>query len=174
MPGVELSEAGRSQAAALAEALAARPIAAVVTSPLERAQQTAVPIAARLGLVPLIDPGLNEIDFGHWTGLAFAELAGRPEWDAWNRARSFAACPGGESMVAAQARALATIGVLRAGYPEAELVLVSHQDVLKSVLAHFLGVPLDLFGRFAWDPAHRSVLQLGAAEVFITGVNVPP
>ncbi|GAC1347302.1 MAG: histidine phosphatase family protein [Acetobacteraceae bacterium] len=173
MPGVGLSEAGREQAERLAAALASRPIAAVVSSPLQRAQETAAPIAARLGLAVTTDPGLDEIDFGGWTGLEFSALDGRPEWDAWNRARSMAACPGGESMVAAQARALACVAQVRAIYPEQEVVLVSHQDVLKALLAHYLGVPLDLFHRISLDPAHRSVVVLSALDARVDGVNLP-
>ncbi len=174
MAGVGLSKAGRAQAEALAEYFAARSVAKVVSSPLQRAQETAAPIAAALGLPVVTDPGLDEIDFGEWTGRDFAELEARPEWRAWNRARSFAPCPGGESMVAAQARALASIAALRAACPDGELVLISHQDVLKAVLAHFLGVPLDMFHRITLDQAHRSVVTLFEDDARVDGVNLPP
>ena len=174
MPGVALSAEGRAQAVLLAASLAGRPVAAVLSSPVQRAQETAAPIAARLGLAVTTDAGLDELDFGEWTGLAFAELEGRPQWDAWNRARSLASCPGGESMVAAQARALASVARLRQAHPGGELVLVSHQDILKAVLAHVLGVPLDLFQRITLDPAHRSVVVLFEADARVDGINLPP
>ncbi len=174
MPGVGLSEEGRGQADRLAQTLAGLPVAAVVASPLQRAQETAAPIASRLGLAVATEPGLDEIDFGAWTGVAFAALEGHPEWDAWNRFRSSAACPGGETMLQAQARAVACMVRLHAVHPDAELVLVSHQDVLKSVLAHFLGMPLDLLHRIAFDPAHRAILTLFSDGVRVDALNLPP
>ncbi len=171
-PGVALSAEGRGQAARLADTFASRPITAVVSSPVQRAQETAGPIAGRLGVPVLTDDGLDELDFGDWTGLAFADLQPRPAWQAWNRARSFAPCPGGEGMVAAQSRALASIARLRAAYPGEELVLVSHQDIIKAVLAHFLGCPLDLFHRLTLDPASRSVLAVFEDDARVDGVNL--
>lgn len=174
MAGVGLSAEGQGQAAHLAAGLARRPIVAVVSSPLQRARETAAPLASLLGLPVTIDAGLDEIDFGEWTGLEFAALEGRADWAAWNRFRSAAACPGGETMLSAQARALAAVLRLAAAHPGGELVLVSHQDVLKSLLAHFLGVPLDLIGRIVLDPAHSSTVTLFAADVRVDGINLPP
>ena len=171
MPGVPLSNEGRAQAAALAATLAARPIRAVLSSPVQRAQETAAPIAARLGLPVLTDPGLDEIDFGAWTGATFDALDGQPAWDTWNRFRSFAPTPGGEAMAAAQARALAAVA--RAAADGGEVVLVSHSDVLKAVLAHFLGMPLDLLHRIELAPASRSMLVLFEDVARVDGVNLP-
>lgn len=174
MEGVGLSAEGQGQAARLAQALGERRVSAVVSSPLQRARETALPLAERFGQPVVVDAGLDEIDFGAWTGLPFADLDGRPEWDAWNRARGLAACPGGETMLAAQARAVAAMHLLAATHPEGEIVLVSHQDVLKSLVAHLLGAPLDLLHRFALDPAHRVTVVLSNGEALITGINLPP
>ncbi len=174
MPGVPLSPAGEAEAALLAERFAGRPVTVVASSPQDRARATAEPVAAALGVTLVLEPGLDEIDFGAWTGLEFSALEGRADWAAWNRFRSAAAPPGGESMLAVQARALAAARRLAAAVPEAEVVLVSHQDVLLALLAHFLGVPLDLFGRIALDPAHRCVVRLWEADVRVEGVNLPP
>ena len=173
VPGVPLSPEGRAQAARLAEWVRGRPVAAVLSSPVQRAQETAAPIAAALGLPVLTEAGLDEVDFGIWAGAAFTDLDPLPDWRAWNAARSLAACPGGESMVDAQARALAGISRLHERYPGSEIVLVSHSDVLKSVLAHYLGVPLDLFQRITLDPASRSVVVLFDANVRVDGINFP-
>lgn len=173
-PGVHLSVEGRAQAALLAERLVALPIAAVLSSPMERAQETAAAIAARLGLPVLTEPGLDEIDFGTWSGGAFDALEGSAEWLAWNRFRSFAPTPGGESMTAAQARALAVLARLHRDHPSGELVAVSHCDVIKAVLSHFLGTPLDLFHRIEIGPASRSVLRLFEHDARIDAVNLPP
>lgn len=174
MPGVRLSGEGQAQAARLADTLASRPIQAVLSSPMERAQATAATIAARHGLPVQTDPGLDEIDFGAWTGAAFDYLDSRPDWHAWNRLRSFAPTPGGETMVAAQARALAAVARARTAHPDGEVVMVGHSDVLKAVLAHFLGTPLDLLLRIDLHPAHRCVVVVHDGDVRIEGVNLPP
>jgi len=175
MPGVPLSENGRDQALALAHFFATRPVTAIVSSPLERAQQTAAPIAAALGLAVTVDPALNEIDFGAWTGMTFEALHDMPEWHAWNQFRGTAATPGGETMLEALTRALALVTRLRLAYPDAEIVLVSHQDILKAMLAHSLGVPLDLMHRFELAPASRSILQVFESwDMQVHGVNLPP
>jgi probable phosphoglycerate mutase len=171
MPGVGLSEAGREQAERLAGALAGPAIAAVVSSPQERAVQTGAPIAARLGIELTRDDAFDEIDFGAWSGRAFAALDGDPQWDAWNRLRSCAICPGGETMLQAQARAVAGLLALRAALPDAEVVIVSHQDVIKALLCHALGASLDMLPRLAIDPASRSVLVLDQAEVRVQALN---
>ena len=174
MPGVGLSEAGQAQARTVADELGARPIRAVWSSPMQRARETAAPLAARLGLDVQVDGGLDEIDFGDWTGLRFEELHGRPEWVAWNRLRSCNGVPGGEHMLAAQTRAVAAVARVCRGAPDGEAVVVSHSDVLKSVLAHVLGVPIDLMGRIALDPASRSTVVFYGEDVQVSGINLPP
>ena len=173
MPGVPLNAEGVVQAAALADALAARPIRAVLSSPLQRAHDTAAPIAARHGLPVLTEAGLDELDFGAWTGKTFDTLAADPAWDAWNRCRSLAPAPGGETMVAAQARALAAVTRVRQAVPDGEAVLVGHSDVLKAVLAYLLGTPLDLLQRIELAPASRSVVVLWDGGGRVDGMNLP-
>ncbi|MGI4941503.1 MAG: histidine phosphatase family protein [Janthinobacterium lividum] len=173
MPGVPLSAEGVAQAAALADALAARPIRAVLSSPVQRAQETAAPIAARHGLPVLTDAGLDELDFGAWMGMAFDALESDPAWAVWNRCRSLAPTPGGETMVAAQARVLAAVARVRAAVGDGEAVLVGHSDVLKAVLAHLLGTPLDLLQRIELAPASRSVVVLWDGGGRVDGVNLP-
>lgn len=174
MPGVPLNECGREQALRLARHFSDKAVAAVVSSPLERAKETAAPIAAMLGLEVVTDAGLDEIDFGDWTGLAFEALQDSPDWHAWNQVRGTAPTPGGETMLEALARALRTVARLRRAYPGGEVVLVSHQDVLKAVLAHGLGVPLDLMQRIEVGPGSCSVLRMfDDGRVQIAGVNIP-
>ena len=151
--GHSLSDLGRKQAERVAAALVHRPIAAVVSGPLERTRETAAPLAARCGLEVSVDPDLDEIDFGEWTGMAFDALHALPQWRAFNSFRSTAPIPGGETMLMAQARGMAAVGRLRARFPDAEVAMVSHGDVIKAVLAHFLAVPLDLFARSRSPPA---------------------
>lgn len=175
MPGVKLSEHGQAQAQALAQSFSTRPITAVVSSPLERAQQTAAPIAAILDLNITTEAALNEIDFGAWTGMAFDALHDLPAWHIWNQFRGTAATPGGETMLQALARALAVLARLRMAHPNDEVVLVSHQDVLKAIVAHSLGMPLDLMHRIELAPASRSVLQVyESGDLRVEGINLPP
>ncbi len=173
MAGVPLSIEGMAQAGALAARFSGMEIAAVLSSPMQRARETAEPIAGALGLGVTVEAGLDEIDFGAWTGRTFAALDGQPAWHAWNRHRGSAGCPGGETMLAAQSRAVSA--VLRAGesYAGQHVVMVSHQDVLKAVLAHVLGTSLDHLARFSLDPASRSTLTLFDDGARVEAINVP-
>jgi len=171
MPGVALSDAGRMQAAALARRFTGQLIAAVVSSPVQRAIETAAPIAAALGAPAQADPGFEEIDFGRWAGAAFADLDGGAAWHAWNAARGLAQTPGGETMLAAQARAVAALGALRGRYGDAAVIVVSHADIIKAVLAHVLGMPLDLIHRLDVAPASTSTLALGDGHAVVHGLN---
>ena len=173
-PGHHLGPEGRLQAEAVAIDLAERPLTAVIASPLERAQETAAPIAAQHGLAVAIDPRLNEVAFGDWTGARFDDLAERADWQAFNAFRSMAPVPGGESMLNVQARAVAALLRLRAAWPGAEIAVVSHGDVVKAMLAHLLGIPLDLFRRLDIAPASRSVVVLHDGDAQVLGVNLPP
>jgi len=148
-------------------------LAAVVSSPRERARQTADAIAARSGLTVIEDPGLDELDFGAWTGAAFDALHDDPCWQAFNTFRGFAPIPGGETMLAVQARAVASVLRLRAAWPDAALALVSHADVLKAILAHFLGMPLDLMRRIELAPASRSELVVYEQDALVRAINLP-
>ncbi len=172
MPGVPLNERGRAQTFRLVRHFAGRAVAAVVSSPLQRAQETAAPIAGALGLEVAMDAGLDEIDFGDWTGMTFEALQGAPGWQAWNQFRGTAPTPGGETMLEALGRALHCLARWGQAVPDGEVVVVSHQDVLKAVLAHSLGVPLDLMQRIELGAGSCSVLRVfGDGETRVEGVN---
>jgi broad specificity phosphatase PhoE len=163
MPGVGLGERGRAQAEALARrfAVGEPAVEAVWTSPLDRARETAEPIAARLGLPVRISDALCEIDFGAWTGQPFDALRDDARWRRWNERRgSGERPPGGESMAEAQARASGEVERARAEHPDGRVVLVSHGDVIKAVLAGVLGLPLDAHARFEISPASVSALAV--------------
>lgn len=166
MPGVSLSSMGRSRAEALARRLeelarGGMDIAAVQSSPRERALETARPIAAALGLPCETMPALDEIEFGAWTGKRFTDLDGDPLWREWNGARGRARPPGGESMAEARDRLLAHLADLCAAYPDGRVVLVSHADMIKAALLHVLGLPPEAYGRIEVDPAGVSAVVLG-------------
>ena len=160
MPGVSLGETGRSQAILLAARMARENLSAVYSSPLERARETAAPIAAALHRPIECAPGMTEIDFGAWTGRSFATLEGDPAWLRWNTARATAGVPGGETMRQAQERAVAQAEALRAAHPEGRIAVISHADIIKAVLAHYLRLNLDDLLRFDIAPASLSALAL--------------
>ena len=174
--GVRLSQDGRAAAEALAAHFAdfasrARPVAAVYTSPLERARETAAPIAARLGLAATVLPAIAEIEFGSWSGRPFDDLGRDLGWQAWNSARSLARPPGGETMLEVQARAVDALEALAGSHPEGPVVLVSHGDVIKAALAHYLGVSLDHLLRFELDPGSVSILERDGAWARVACLN---
>ncbi|GLS80636.1 histidine phosphatase family protein [Paracoccus marinus] len=147
---VALNPAGRDEAAALARALAGAGVAAVLSSPQRRTVETAAILARALGPTPQVDPALDEIDFGEWSGRDFADLSG-DAWDLWNTARATAPTAGGETMAAATARAAALIDRLGAGGGE-PVLCVSHCDIIRGVVCHYLGLTLDNILRFSVDP----------------------
>ena len=162
MAGVGLNDAGRAQAARLA----GLHVDAVVSSPQQRAQET----AAAFGMPIQTDPAWDEVDFGAWSGMEFAQLDPDPAWQLWNTVRSTAPTPGGETMLAVQARAVAGLAALRA---YGDVVVVSHLDVLRAVLAHVLGMPLDFVFRLDLTPASRSVVTLWDGGARVDGLNLP-
>jgi probable phosphoglycerate mutase len=168
-PEVHLNVLGKQQAEQIAERLATLPIDAVYCSPLERARETADPLATKLGVALRVAEEFNEIDVGVWTNRTLAELDNIPEWQQWNSFRSGSAAPGGESMLAVQARAVRKVFELRT--PDSFVTVFTHGDIIRAVLAHFLGVPLDLFLRIEIDPASASWIELHDAAVRVRLVN---
>ncbi|MFO7596031.1 MAG: histidine phosphatase family protein [Desulfocurvibacter africanus] len=159
-PGVELTERGRREAREVAERLRGVGLAAVLSSPLERARQTAAPLAEAVGLRVDVRQELNELDYGQWTGKSYAELEGDPRWKAFNSFRSGTRIPGGETMLEVQARVAGLMLALREEYHGSRVALVSHADTIRAALMHFLGLPLDFVLRVALEPASVSVLAL--------------
>jgi probable phosphoglycerate mutase len=169
LPGVALSDEGREQALRTAERLARfGGIGAVQCSPLERTHETAGIIADRLGLTPDSADALLEIDFGNWTGRSFEELDREEDWRHWNHFRTGTRPPGGETMLEAQARALRHVETLT---PESATVLVSHCDVIRAVLTHWLGMPTDLLLRLEIAPASISTVEIGPWGPRILRIN---
>lgn len=158
--GVHLNEIGRGQAQDLALRLAGLPFTAVYSSPLERAVQTAEPIATTLHLPTMVCDDFLELDFGEWTGKSFEELGSRREFQVFNSFRSSTLIPGGESMAEAQARIIRGIQKLRAKHPGQTVAVVSHADLIKSALMFFAGMPLDLFQRIEISPASVSIVEV--------------
>jgi broad specificity phosphatase PhoE len=161
MPGVRLGPEGQAQAWSLAGRFSREAIDVVYTSPLERARETAEPLAETIGSPPRVSEALTEIEYGDWTGRSFAELEGDPHWAAWNSARGVNRPPCGESMLEAQARAVGEIERVRGEHVDMTAVLVSHADVIKAVLLHALGLSVDSYHRIEISPASVSTLAIG-------------
>ena len=158
-PGLHLSDAGRGEADGVAARLARlRKVGAVYASPRERARETAEPIARARRLAVRVEPGLDECDFGRWTGAALKTLRKTPEWRVVQRYPSGFRFPDGESFTEMQARITAAIGRLVARHPGETIVAVSHADPIKAAVAHALGIHLDLFQRIVVAPASLTVI----------------
>jgi len=159
-PGLHLSDAGRAQAQAAAERIASltTPPVAVYASPLERAVETARPIASKLGLRVRIDKGLLECDFGEWTGQSLRLLGRKREWRTVQLLPASFRFPGGESFVEMQMRMVDTLDRLADRHRGSSFVAVSHADPIKAAVAATAGVALDLFQRLVVSPCSVTAL----------------
>jgi broad specificity phosphatase PhoE len=170
-PGVHLNAAGKEEAEELAERLSILPVDAIFSSPLERAWETAAPLARKLALQVQIAEEFNEIDVGNWTNRAFRELERDEHWQRWNNFRSSTATPTGELMLDVQARAVGKISQLKEQHRF--VAIFSHGDPIRAVLAHFLGLHLDLFLRLSIDPGSLTLVELGDQFVRVRMINAP-
>ena len=171
-PGLHLADEGRGQAEIAAERIAALGnVAAVYSSPLERAKETAAPISKALGLRTRTDKGLLECDFGEWTGAELKKLMKLPEWSTVQRAPSTFRFPGGESFTEMQTRMVSALDRLRAAHLGDSIVCVSHADTIKAAVAHALGTHIDLFQRIVISPASISALTWHAGGPIALAVN---
>ena len=157
-PNVHLNDKGRAQAQALAQRLAERPIVAVYSSPLERAVETAQTIGVPHNLDVQIREGVGEVRYGNWTGQSIKELAKQDAWRVVQFYPSGARFPDGETIREMQARAVAELDAIVASHPSETVIVVSHADVIKAVLAHYAGLHLDLFQRLVVSPASLNVV----------------
>jgi probable phosphomutase (TIGR03848 family) len=192
MPGVELTERGRSEVAALGGALAGVQVVRIVASPLERCQLTA---AAILGARPAgpsgpaeltveTDDRLTEAGYGAWTGRALRDLTSEPLWKTVQAQPSAARFPDSEAYAAESlsemaSRVVATIRALDAEVeaahgPDAVWVAVTHGDLVKAVVADASGVHLDQFQRFVVETASVAAVRYTAYRPFLLGVNADP
>ena len=177
-PGVHLDDRGRAQAQAVAARLAPVPLAAVVTSPLDRCVETADAVLSGRELSASVEPRLAEVRYGDWTGKPLKELARLPLWRVVQAHPSAAVFPGaeGEALAGAQSRAVAAVRewdarVTAAAGPHAVWLACSHGDIIKALLADALGLHLDLFQRIVVDPCSVSVVRYTDTRPFVLRVN---
>lgn len=171
---VELDRTGREQAEALAGSLAALGPAAVYSSPLARAVQTARPPATQLGLEPEIVPDLREIDFGEIAGLSLEALERlHPELIGWTSAPSRLVFPGGESVRSLRDRTVPAVEAIVRANPGATAVVVCHGVVIRAVLADVLEMPLDAMFRFDVPYGGTSVIDWFGDHALVRSINGP-
>ncbi|MDQ0094857.1 MSMEG_4193 family putative phosphomutase [Paeniglutamicibacter psychrophenolicus] len=176
--GISLDHIGIDQAARAADRLAAVPLVAVVSSPLERCRQTARFLLDRQAGAPYapVEPDLIECDYGRWQGRTLDDLATESLWSVVQSQPSAVTFPGGESLAAMQARSVAAIrrhdAAFEAEYgPGAVWAAVTHGDLIKSILADALGMHLDLFQRINVGPASMSIVRYGASRPTVHATN---
>ena len=201
--GVHLDETGQAQAAAVAGRLAGVRVDALVSSPLDRCQQTLAPLAQALGLPVHLEERLAEVDYGSWTGRALKDLGSEPLWRTVQQHPSAAVFPDGEGLAQVSARTVAAVREWALGdpgrspstdspvVPDADsplmsgaaaraaavpgqgrcLVVCSHGDVIKAILADALGMHLDAFQRIVVNPASISVIRYTPLRPFVERVN---
>lgn len=166
-----MSETGLAEAKDLAAGLHAVSFAAILSSPVDRAQATAQAIAAGRRLRVETLTALDEIDFGEWTGQTFTELDRDPRWRRWNDDRGAACAPNGEAMSDVQARIVGAIGEIAARYAGSAVAIVSHADLIRAALAEYLGLPLGKLLNFDVDPASVSRLVVGGWGGRVVSIN---
>ncbi|MBA4136245.1 MAG: hypothetical protein C0518_02880 [Opitutus sp.] len=171
-PGVHLSDRGRAQAERLVALFERAAISRIFSSPLERARETAAPLARDKGLGIDVVDGFTEMELGDWTGRTPAELAADECFARFNRFRSGTRAPNGETMLAVQARFVGALLDWRDELPNQSVIVVSHAEPIRAALLYFSGAPLDDWQRFEVSLASVSTLELSRDSARLTRINV--
>ena len=174
--GVDLDDKGREQADAVVARIGELPVRAIVRSPLLRCERTVAPLASALGLDPVVEERLSEVDYGQWTGRKIGDLMKEPLWSVVQQQPSAAVFPDGEGLAEVQARAVAAVRehdrrLAEENDGDVLWVACTHGDVIKSIIADAVGSHLDSFQRITADPASMSVIRYTAMRPFVLHVN---
>jgi broad specificity phosphatase PhoE len=169
-PGVGLGEEAKAQLRWLRQRLAGITFDAILSSPLARAVETARAIAGE----PSPAPELDEVDFGDWTKRKVSDLADEPAWSSWNGFRSSAPIPGGETMLQIQARGISLVQRACREHPQGHVLLVSHAEVLRALLLHYLGMSPDHWSRLELAPGSLSLLEAHPWGARVLRLNEDP
>lgn len=170
-PGVHLNDAGRQQAAALATRLTPIPLDAIYASPLERTLETARAIASPRGMPIHIVDALGEVKYGEWQGAELKELYKHELWPGVQHYPSGTRFPGGETLGESQARMVAAVDTLRGRHPKGIIAVVSHADMIRLALAHYIGIHTDLFQRLEILPCALSAVAFTPAGPRLLAYN---
>ncbi len=172
--GIHLNDRGHEQAAALATNLANLPIKAIYSSSLERAVETAEPIARALKLDIELRPGLMDGDVGEWTGKEIRKLSKNALWKVVQMAPSRAHFPGGESFLELQTRIVQEIEAICGAHKKELVAVVFHADPIKLSVAYYLGLPLDQYQKLAVDAGSVTLLAVGNLGASLLALNLRP
>jgi probable phosphomutase (TIGR03848 family) len=172
LPGVYLNEKGRQQAAALALLLANAPLKAIYSSPMERAVETAQPLAAALGLEVQIRPQLIELNYGSWQGRSFKQLVRIKLWKMVHD-DPFSVCfPNGECFVEVQQRVSTELEAIAALHGDDEVVACfTHGDIIRLAVAHYLQMPLNAYHRLSVQTCSITMLIRNKDYVGVPHIN---
>ncbi len=174
MPGISLSDEGRVQAEAVAARLRSADLKSVYSSPLERTDETATAIAQACGLKVRHNEAFLEVEYGKWSNRSLKSLM---QTKLWTQVRSWPSSvpfPEGETIQEVQARAVAGAEELRMKHPKDRICIVSHGDVIKLLVAHYIGIHIDLFQRIVIAPGSFSVIAIGIQGPAVLALNVVP
>jgi probable phosphoglycerate mutase len=170
-PGVFLTEEGKLQAQRLAKYLTDIPISALYSSPLERAMETAEPIAETHQLDLIISEDFQEIDFGNWTNYTIEALKDESQFKFFNQYRSGTRIPGGELFLETQTRIVQGLEKIRIEWKDKIVAVISHADTIRAALAYYTGIAIDLIHRVDISPASVSIIELYDDTVRIKLIN---
>jgi probable phosphoglycerate mutase len=173
LPGVHLNDKGRAQALLVADKLGSTPIKAIYSSPLERAIETAEPLAKNLGLQVVSHEGLLETDYGEWQGKTLKSLRRRKLWRTVQNAPYLMRFPGGESFAECQLRICKEIETISQKHkPKDMIACFFHSDPIKLAVAYYIGLPLDNFQRLAISPASITALHISDSGSHLLSMNI--
>ena len=174
LPGIFLNERGQAQAAALAEGLKGLPVKAIYASPLERAVETAEPLARALNLDIQLRPNLMDANVGEWAGKEIKKLRKLALWKQNQEQPAQARFPGGETVAGQQERIVAEINSISAAHKKEMVAVVFHADPIKLAIGHYIGLPLDKFQKMNIDPGSVSILEVGPRGAQLVALNLKP
>jgi broad specificity phosphatase PhoE len=176
LPGIHLNERGQKQAEALGEALKEVPITALYSSPLERAMETATPIASRRNLKIIQNPNLMDTNIGKWQGKSLAMLRLTRAWKIVQSAPSRFQFPEGESFLDLQTRIANVFEeiIKKHNKPKDIVAVVFHADPIKLAVSHFLGLSLDHFQRLSCDTGSLTAIYAAEAGSNLLKLNQRP
>ncbi len=175
MRGIHLTAEGRRQAVAIAEHLRGARITEIFSSPLERAIETAEPLARLKRLEIQTSPAFHEIDTGTWTGRTKRALAALPDWKRFCRFPGGTGIPGGETLAQVQSRMVSEIVRLRHAHANAGIAIVTHEDPIRLAICHFIGAPTNVYDKISVRLGSVTVLQVDTHRALLERVNeLPP
>ena len=171
LPGIPLDAPGKIQAEGLVQRLKSVHIHQIYSSPIQRAMETASPLAKARNLEIQSAPGLGEVNFGNWQGQSIASLEGDAQFELFNSHRSCTRAPGGELMLETQARMVATLLEIRERHIAQTVAVFSHADAIKSAVMHALGMPIDFHHRLEIEPVSVTILHFFPEIVRVIRMN---